>query len=331
MPFIDPAEVERVRQIDLLSYLQEREPDELVRTGVNTYRTKTHDSLKISNGKWYWWSQNIGGVSALDYLIKVRGISFLDAARHLGGSEISPPVNIIKKDTPKKEMALPPRAPSDDAAIAYLTSRGIEPHIIDHCIKQGLLYASVHKGHTNVVFIGKDDKGKARYACVRSITGDFKGEIAGSDKHYAFKLGDNELDSVHVFEGAIDVLSCATLMSAADMDWIHSNLLSLGGIHRQKDTPQQGVRELPRALEQYLADNPGTSRIHLHLDNDDAGRLAASTIAASIKARGIEVVNAPPPDGLKDMNDYLMAMRRRSKTRPQLTRTDRNQSRGRER
>ncbi len=50
MPYIEPIEIERVRKIDLLTYLQEREPDELVRTGTNTYCTRSHDSLKISNG-----------------------------------------------------------------------------------------------------------------------------------------------------------------------------------------------------------------------------------------------------------------------------------------
>ena len=71
---IDPDELERIRQIDLLTYLREFEPSnvEEVKGTTNVYRTVDHDSLKISNGKWFWWSQGIGGYSALDYLIKVR-------------------------------------------------------------------------------------------------------------------------------------------------------------------------------------------------------------------------------------------------------------------
>ena len=42
-----------------------------------------HDSLKISNGKWMWWSRGFGGATALDYLIKVKGLSFTDAMRIL--------------------------------------------------------------------------------------------------------------------------------------------------------------------------------------------------------------------------------------------------------
>ena len=71
--------VEQARQIDLLTYLQSCEPQELVRISGNNYTTRTHDSLKISNGKWMWWSQRIGGYNALDYLVKVKGCSFVEA------------------------------------------------------------------------------------------------------------------------------------------------------------------------------------------------------------------------------------------------------------
>ena len=75
---IDPDELERIRQIDLLTYLREFEPGNLqkVKGTTNVYCTVDHDSLKISNGKWFWWSQGFGGYSALDYLIKVRDYSY---------------------------------------------------------------------------------------------------------------------------------------------------------------------------------------------------------------------------------------------------------------
>ena len=72
---IDPDVLERVRQIDLLSYLREFEPSNLVKVKgtSNVYCTAEHDSLKISNGKWYWWSRGFGGYSALDYLLTSAG------------------------------------------------------------------------------------------------------------------------------------------------------------------------------------------------------------------------------------------------------------------
>lgn len=69
MPYIDPEVVAQAKRIDLLTYLQERDPEELVRVSASTWCTREHDSLKISNGKWYWWSRGFGGRSALDYLI----------------------------------------------------------------------------------------------------------------------------------------------------------------------------------------------------------------------------------------------------------------------
>lgn len=72
MPYIPPEVVARAREMDLLTYLRTYEPQELVHFGGDTYCTREHDSLKISNGKWCWFSRGIGGYSALDYLIKVK-------------------------------------------------------------------------------------------------------------------------------------------------------------------------------------------------------------------------------------------------------------------
>ena len=85
MPNVSKEEIASAREMDLLSYLRAFEPDELVRFSGETYCTRTHDSLKISNGKWYWFSQNIGGRSALDYLVKVKEMSFPEAVKMLNG------------------------------------------------------------------------------------------------------------------------------------------------------------------------------------------------------------------------------------------------------
>ena len=76
MGFYTEEQIKKAREIDLMTYLQSYEPTELVHVSGNTYCTQTHDSLKVnaSNGKWYWWSRGFGGASALDYLMKVRGL-----------------------------------------------------------------------------------------------------------------------------------------------------------------------------------------------------------------------------------------------------------------
>ena len=72
MAFIPPETIEKARQVDLLTYLKVCEPNELVHISGNHYCTREHDSLKISNGKWYWFSRGFGGYNALDYLVKVK-------------------------------------------------------------------------------------------------------------------------------------------------------------------------------------------------------------------------------------------------------------------
>lgn len=90
---IAPELIIQAKQMDLLTYLRNYEPYELVKFSGNTYCTRTHDSLKISNGKWIWWSRGIGGRSALDYLIKVKGYSFLEAVETIiGHTAIQAPV-----------------------------------------------------------------------------------------------------------------------------------------------------------------------------------------------------------------------------------------------
>ena len=90
----EKGDVKKARETDLLCYLQKYNPRELVHVAGSTYCTREHDSLKISNGKWYWFSRGIGGRSALDYLIKVKGIPFTEAVGMiLGRAAEMPPVS----------------------------------------------------------------------------------------------------------------------------------------------------------------------------------------------------------------------------------------------
>lgn len=115
MPYYDSEAIERARQVDLLTYLQTCEPQELVHVSGNVYCTKTHDSLRISNGKWCWFSRGIGGYSALDYLIKVNGYSFMDAMETIiGRAAIRPPsfVPAPKEENPGRRGIFDPYRPA---------------------------------------------------------------------------------------------------------------------------------------------------------------------------------------------------------------------------
>ena len=51
MAYFTPEDIQQAKQLDLLTYLQIYEPDQLVKVSGDTYCTRDHDSLKISNGK----------------------------------------------------------------------------------------------------------------------------------------------------------------------------------------------------------------------------------------------------------------------------------------
>ena len=108
MRYIAAEDVAKAKEMDLLTYLRNYEPQELVHVSGNTYCTKEHDSLRISNGKWCWFSQGIGGRSALDYLIKVKGIPFTQAAEIILGREAEkPPVFYRQKERKHTELLMP--------------------------------------------------------------------------------------------------------------------------------------------------------------------------------------------------------------------------------
>ena len=79
MKYIPPEIVNEVKKIDLFTYLKNYEPSELIHVGGSEYKTRTHGSLKISNGMWNWFKGGIGGKNAVDYLMKVEGYSFVEA------------------------------------------------------------------------------------------------------------------------------------------------------------------------------------------------------------------------------------------------------------
>lgn len=235
MPYIPPEVVEKAREMDLLTYLKSYEPQELVHFGGNTYCTRTHDSLKISNGKWCWFSRGIGGYSALDYLIKVKEIPFTEAVEAImGNAAVSPPVyEPAPKQEKPKVLLLPKANRCATHAAEYLHRRGIDYDLIDFCISSGRLYESAP--YYNVVFVGMDSSGKARYANQRGIGSDFIGDANGSDKHYSFGIpAVTESDTLHLFESAVDLLSYGTLLKLHVREWRKENLLSLAGVYKPK-------------------------------------------------------------------------------------------------
>lgn len=297
MKYISPEVITQARQVDLLSYLQAADPGQLVKEHGETYCTREHDSLKISNGKWYWFSQGVGGSSALDYLIKVQGYSFVDAIEAICGKQIPTMDYQEHKPYQERKLLMPEIAPKTENAKRYLMGRGVNPAITDYCLEHNLIFETA-KYH-NVVFVGYDKSGKARYAAMRGTRSGYKGEVTGSNKRFSFCMNPGSASGhLHLFEAAIDAMSYASLKLIDGDDWKQDTYLSLAGVYQQK---RENI--VPVALARYLDDYPDVTTIHLHLDNDEVGRAAAKGIIGGLSDK-YTVLDEPPECG-KDVNDML--------------------------
>ena len=309
MPYYTEEQIIKARSIDLLSYLQTYEPTELVHVRGNTYCTRDHDSLKISNGKWMWWSRGFGGSSALDYLIKVKGMQFMDAMKILtDDNELSlnnaPVLGESSQNKGTRKLLLPEKSETDLEIIRYLTGRGIDRGIIKSCIDEGILYESLP--YHNCIFVGFDESGNAAYAFYRATTGErLMGEAAGSDKRYSFRI-DRAGSTLHVFESAIDLLSYATIMKMRTGEWRAEPMVSLGGVYAPSVNKKQS--KLPIALENMTQNQTQINTIALHLDNDYAGKIASDNIALQLCGDYTVRIELPPYG--KDCNDYLQQLQR---------------------
>lgn len=301
MPYIAPEVITEAKRMDLLTYLREYEPGELVKFSSNTYTTRTHDSLKISNGKWMWWSRGIGGKSALDYLVKVRGMDFVEAVQTImGNGSVSFPTYENIKSYEEQPLLLPEKSPTTDVVFDYLFGRGIDFEIISYCLEQELIIESLP--YHNAVFIGYDENKEPKYAAYRATNQSrIMGDCTGSKKQYSFRLTAENTGEVHLFECAIDLLSYATLMKLEGKEWRQFNLVSLAGVY----SPKQKIEDskVPVTLSRLLEKDKTIRRIVLHLDNDIAGRKATKALQTILPDK-YEVVDEPPKCG-KDVNDFL--------------------------
>jgi hypothetical protein len=281
------------------------------RINANRHVLHDHDSFVISNDKWAWNAQGLAGHNALDYLIKVDGMDFVEAVKFLTDSKTKfaekseLPAENAKPPPKAKQLSLPKANANNDMAAAYLMSRGISKSTIWRCINAGVLYESVNK---NCVFIGKDGN-IPKYACERSIYGDGKKDVLGSDKKYGFYLPPEKPVSTAnsrliVFESPIDLLAHLDIMKMAGNEQKFDGFrLSLGGVSSV-------------ALNSFLEHNPQISQLYLCLDADKSGQDAARRIAKELlsnaRTKHIKITISPPPIG-KDFSDTLGAINRMQK------------------
>ena len=287
MPGVTQEQITAARRMSAIEFLQKYRPNSLVKSSAHgEYQLAEHDSFKINaeSSLWHWKSRDIGGKSALNYLIYVEGVPFVEAVRLLceesPGYVPTPHEQVERKRPP---FRLPPIAENCDRITRYLLGRGISNAVIQYCIERKILYESAE--YHNCVFLGKNAQGVPKYAALRGIYDygkPFKREAPGSNKAYGFCISPRKDSStVAVFEAAIDAMAEMTLCGSMANKW----RLSLGGISASEKEPP--------ALQEFLQQHPEIRTIELRLDNDSPGRMASAHIQ-KIYADHYQMLDLPP-------------------------------------
>ena len=291
--YIPPEMVKEIKKIDLLTYFKNYEPNELVRDSRTQYSTKTHSSLKISNGYWNYFNGGFGGKNAVDYVEKMLGYKFPESIEYII-KKMNGRIPVYIPQAEKRNNAtliLPEKNDNTNRVKQYLNSRGIDNEIIQKCIEKHLIYEEKH--YHNAVFVGYDEMGNARYAgCRATNESKFKSDATGSSKQYSFKLESNKkTDKIFIFEGAIDALSYATLFKLYGQNWEDKTLISLAGVYQPAKIIEQS--KVPVAISNYLERHPEVTKIYLCLDNDEAGRNATNALK-TVMSDKYEIIDRPP-------------------------------------
>ena len=291
--YIPPEMVKEIKKMDLLTYFKNYEPNELVRDSRTQYSTKTHSSLKISNGYWNYFNGGFGGKNAVDYVEKMLGYEFPESIEYII-KKMNGRIPVYIPQAEKRNNAtliLPEKNDNTNRVKQYLNSRGIDNEIIQKCIEKHLIYEEKH--YHNAVFVGYDEMGNARYAgCRATNESKFKSDATGSSKQYSFKLESNKkTDKIFIFEGAIDALSYATLFKLYGQNWEDKTLISLAGVYQPAKIIEQS--KVPVAISNYLEKHPEVTKIYLCLDNDEAGRNATNALK-TVMSDKYEIIDRPP-------------------------------------
>ena len=188
-------------------------------------------------------------------------------------------------------LILPEKNNNEDRARQYLKSRGIDQEILQKCIKKHLIYEE--KNYHNVVFVGYDEFGNAKYAgCRATNNSKFKNDATGSSKNYSFRLESNiKTDTIYIFEGAIDLLSFASFFKLYEQSWEDKTMISLAGVYQPAKVIEES--KVPIAIKKYLDKHPEIKKIVLCLDNDEAGRNATKALQTVLSDK-YEIIDKPP-------------------------------------
>ncbi len=181
MPKLSQEQIDQAREVDLLAYLLSHESGVLKQEGAN-YRHNEHDSLVYVASKNYWyWNSRGRKINAVDYLMEIRGYSFVGGCGTADRQRNPCCFSLYSFRQPGTaetggEKALPP--PQGETLChlcCFLSPTPGSPfghHQTVYAV--GPFYESRYNNEAVCVFVGRDDTGTGRFACVRGIAGDLK-------------------------------------------------------------------------------------------------------------------------------------------------------------
>jgi hypothetical protein len=266
---------------------------------------KEMDSIRIyPDNHWYRWSgrssRGITGGSQIDFMMEFGGMDIKDAVAYLldfSGQSRDVPIQAYVPDPRERErkpFSLPSPASNNLRIMRYLTEeRGLSESTVKWFIDKKLIYEA--EPYHNVVFIGYDEKGTAKFASMRGIYDRdgkaFKCDVSGNDKNYGFHVEAENSDTILVFEAAIDLMSYFEISQRPN-----AHMLALG---MTADNP----------LKKYLEAHPEIKNIGFRLDNDEPGKKASYKLAEKYIRLGYRTDIMFAPDGCKDFNDWVRSLR----------------------
>ena len=272
---ITPEELKMIRELDILTYFKNYDPNELVKEGENDYVLNSHNSLHIKGGKWSYPMYNLFGTSALDYLIKVEKYSFLDACNTiLDLMKMNQPVKYFEKPKNLKEFKLPEKNDNNEDIKKFLMEdKKIEEAVLQSFFSQGMIYQD--RKFKNIVYVGFDEFNPA-FAFKQSIMKNLCFVERGSNKKFSFNSSNIESSELHVFDSPLNMLSYMSILYLLKTDFMKDNYLFV--CDNLKYTAEKKEADIPTSLRFYLEDNPNIEKIIIHFENDEIKDAASKNI-----------------------------------------------------
>jgi hypothetical protein len=276
-------DIENLRSLDLTAVCllltlarDEKDPKQFKTDGFR---------ICVNGSKWFDHGAGKGGGGAIDLVMHVRRLSFMEAASYLSRS-IGELTAVTPKDSAKKvpQKTTKPPAPNKNnlpAVLAYLTGkRGLNAYMVQWCINKGLIYAD---SRNNCVFRYGNHGAELRGTGAVQWRG-----VYGAIDH-GFILPARSAVGVAVLESAIDALSYRQL----HRDMITVSLAGNGN-HRV-------IQQAINIAKTYKL------QVFSAFDSDSGGDVANKILSEYAQAESVEIIQDRPKT--KDWNDELKIKR----------------------